>query len=385
MLSGNLNNFKSMFRLFSKKKDLEGQDDSAQDVIKENQNSGLMAFLVVQFAKMKFYFYMLLCIYLIIQCCVSYYLCTQKIAINSIESDQSVMVNVTTDEIFIGSLYKDKAETTEEPRPVEGPKQNEAPAASATPAVPEPYKYRVNQLSPEDAKKAKVALIITGLGLSKNQTLEVLESKYKATLGFSPYANDLEGWVDQAVDKGYEVMLNLPMQPVDYQTNDPGAYAMLQNLDKGQNLERLENLLSYSKKVIGVYSLPNEVFSSTKSSMSDIINHLAANNIMLVYGNKKNQDDIKEACKKSSLECLSPSISSDTELNEDKIYKKLQLLENEAMKNGYSIGYLNGYPVSMRALKKWLQQLDSSKVILTPISVVLNNENLSTPSKEKDS
>jgi len=290
-----------MFKLFPKKERVEEQEVSAKEADPEGEKPRIMSLLSIQFAKAKFYFYMLLCVYLVIQCCVLYYLYTQKIAEDSIESDQSVMVNVITDEM---------------------------------------------------------------------------------TLGFSPYASDLEGWIDQAVDKGYEVMLNLPMQPIDYQTNDPGAYAMLQNLDKDQNLERLENLLSYSKKIIGVYSLQNEVFSSTKSNMSDIVDRLAADHLILLYGNKKNQDDIKDLCKHSSLECLSPNIAGDTELNEAKIYKKLKLLESDALKNGYAVGYLNGYPVAMRALKKWAQQLDSNKLILTTVSSVLDNANPSNKEKE---
>ncbi|MCE2992164.1 MAG: divergent polysaccharide deacetylase family protein [Candidatus Jidaibacter sp.] len=365
-----------MFKLFPKKERVEEQEVSAKEADPEGEKPRIMSLLSIQFAKAKFYFYMLLCVYLVIQCCVLYYLYTQKIAEDSIESDQSVMVNVITDEIFIGTLYKDDTATEEKS---EEPNQVTTPTA---PAAPESHKYRVNEISPENAKKAKVALIITGLGLSKNQTLEVLESNYKVTLGFSPYASDLEGWIDQAVDKGYEVMLNLPMQPIDYQTNDPGAYAMLQNLDKDQNLERLENLLSYSKKIIGVYSLQNEVFSSTKSNMSDIVDRLAADHLILLYGNKKNQDDIKDLCKHSSLECLSPNIAGDTELNEAKIYKKLKLLESDALKNGYAVGYLNGYPVAMRALKKWAQQLDSNKLILTTVSSVLDNANPSNKEKE---
>jgi polysaccharide deacetylase 2 family uncharacterized protein YibQ len=116
--------------------------------------------------------------------------------------------------------------------------------------------------------------------------------------------------------------------------------------------------------------------------MSDIVDRLAADHLILLYGNKKNQDDIKDLCKHSSLECLSPNIAGDTELNEAKIYKKLKLLESDALKNGYAVGYLNGYPVAMRALKKWAQQLDSNKLILTTVSSVLDNANPSNKEKE---
>jgi len=68
-----------------------------------------------------------------------------------------------------------------------------------------------------------VALIIGGLGLNAATTRQAIESlPPEVTLSFVPYADGLQGWIDMARAAGHEVMLEAPMEPADYPSNDPG-------------------------------------------------------------------------------------------------------------------------------------------------------------------
>ena len=42
-----------------------------------------------------------------------------------------------------------------------------------------------------------------------------------------PYAEGLQGWIDMARAHGHEVLLEAPMEPVDYPDNDPGPYTLM--------------------------------------------------------------------------------------------------------------------------------------------------------------
>ena len=283
-----------MFRLFSKLFSRKKSEESVE-VVPNEASAGITAeaptkvsfreLLARMVAKVRFWFYLVLCLSLLTALGVYSYSYIAKVTKASIESAQTVMVNVVTDEVFIGTLHKDPENVREEPTKSptdEDPKANSTPTDNAEPATLEAEptnaeKFRAKPLCAESAKKAKVALIITGLGLSKNQTLEVLRAGHNLTLGFSPYASGLAEWVNQAVDKGYEVMLQLPMQPSDYQINDPGLYAMLQNLSTRENLDRLNNLISRSNKIIGFCSPPNEVFSSSKDDIQHSPSGMKAN------------------------------------------------------------------------------------------------------------
>jgi hypothetical protein len=71
--------------------------------------------------------------------------------------------------------------------------------------------------------RPKVALMIGGLGLNSRATQAAIETlPGEITLSFSPYAEGLQGWVDMARAHGHEVLIEAPMEPVDFPDNDPG-------------------------------------------------------------------------------------------------------------------------------------------------------------------
>lgn len=294
---------------------------------------------------------------------------------NAIQSNQAVMVNVQTDEIFVGSVYKAQDVAEAEPAlDVQDPF-----VAASKGGGDNPLDYRIN--IPDESKRSKISIIVTGLGLSKEMTIGALNLPTSLTLGFSPYAADVSDWVNQAVAKGFETFMQLPMQPTDYQVNDPGPYAMLHNLSYGENLSRLDDLISKSNKIVGFYSPTNDTFSSSRADITPILNHLRQKDYMLLYGNNSNMPTMSGLCDASSLECIYSFGRLDDELSEDKIKKKLLLLEAEAAKNGSAVAYINPYPVSINAVKKWMDEINPKQLSIVPASNLLPYRSSSTKHK----
>src|ERR1700761_8082059 len=79
-----------------------------------------------------------------------------------------------------------------------------------------------------DDGRPKIALVIGGLGLNPDQTKAAIEQlPPEVTLSFSPYAENLQAQIDHARAAGHEVMVEIPMEPLDYPDNDPGPYTLL--------------------------------------------------------------------------------------------------------------------------------------------------------------
>src|SRR6185312_5022975 len=65
-----------------------------------------------------------------------------------------------------------------------------------------------------------VALVVGGLGLNPATTKQAIEQLPPAvTLSFVPYTANLQTWIDLARAAGHEVMIEVPMQPVNYPDN----------------------------------------------------------------------------------------------------------------------------------------------------------------------
>lgn len=274
------------------------------------------------------------------------------LAIKALNANQALFVNIVTEEVFNGAIHQ--IEVSEDK-----PQDN---LINASPII-----FRSPDSEPLQSKK-RVSIVITNLGLSKNSTLEALELPKAFTLGFSPYAMDLNQWLEQSYGKGFESLINLPMQPKDYPVNDPGPLSMLINLSNGENLSRFDQVASKSQKCIGFYTDSTEAYSQLRSSFSPILSQIAERQFLLAYGNQENSSGVLEMCKSVNAECVAKSINIDDDLSEEKIKRQLLLLEGMLQTHNEVIAFAKSFPVTLKMLKKWITEIDPNEISIVPIS-----------------
>lgn len=287
--------------------------------------------------------------------------------LKAIKNNQAVMVNLETKKVFSGSYYKEKVEV-----PVQY--VSAEPLKNVITKVPksESIEFRKYTLKDEDKNKAKVVLVFTNLGLNKLDTGAALELSNKITLGFSPYAQDIKELVENARNKGFEVLMNIPMQPNDYPVNDFGPHVLLNNLATAENLSRLDSVIFCSDRIVGT-SMPNESFFNSQSNMSIVLEELKKNKLIFSYGNISKRYDIEETARLSNIKLAPADLIIDENLNQDKIISNLSKLERIAQKNGFAVGYVSLSRLSIDIVKTWMKQLDCKKTIVVSISNLFEN------------
>src|SRR5690606_8235019 len=73
------------------------------------------------------------------------------------------------------------------------------------------------------ARGARVAIVIGGLGVSQTGTQEAISKlPPEVTLAFASGGNSLDRWMQAARQKGHEIVLQVPLEPFDYPSVDPG-------------------------------------------------------------------------------------------------------------------------------------------------------------------
>jgi hypothetical protein len=117
--------------------------------------------------------------------------------------------------------------------------------------------------------RPRVALVIGGLGLNAQTTRRAIESlPPEVTLSFVPYAEGLQGWIDMARAAGHEVLLETPMEPLDYPQNDPGPYTLMADGQPAETTRRLEWLLSRATGYFGVTNYLGARFVASPTAMA---------------------------------------------------------------------------------------------------------------------
>jgi polysaccharide deacetylase 2 family uncharacterized protein YibQ len=306
-----------------------------------------------------------------------YFIYSNDITEKALQNNKLILVNAITDEIFAGSLYKEPESAHSENKTDDINKEfaqvNEKITQPAPPKSDEDLEakasiYKKPLLPSNFLNKNKIIILVKNLGLNQSITEEVLNSNITLTLGFSPYAADISKTIEKATDKNFETLINLPLQPIDYQTNDQGPYALLNNLSAADNINRLYSILSKSNKILGVYIEENENFSSSRTNIYPIIEILKKKDLILVNTNKINDLNIDNLCKSLGVQYFKINANLDDNLDINKINETLKNIENISISQGYAVLVTSALPITLNAIKTWYKNLDQNQFILASIS-----------------
>ncbi|MGI4851285.1 MAG: divergent polysaccharide deacetylase family protein [Janthinobacterium lividum] len=124
-------------------------------------------------------------------------------------------------------------------------------------------------------KLSLITLVILKLGEDAALTEKAIKSLPKEiTFGYLPYGDQIATSIQSAVNANHEVLMMIPMEPLDYPDSDPGAGTLLTGLDASQLQQRLQVHLQKSKQIIGITNFLGSRFAFSSSDVKILIDEL---------------------------------------------------------------------------------------------------------------
>lgn len=217
----------------------------------------------------------------------------------------------------------------------------------------------------KDNGKPKIAMVVGGLGLNAAATRAAIERlPPEVTLSFVPYAEGLQGWIDLARAEGHEVMLELPMEPLDYPANDPGPSTLLASARPEETTKRLEWLMARATGYFAVTNYLGGRFLASDTGMNTLLASLKARGLGFL--------DDGSAAKRGGNGAPRASADAviDEQLSPEAIDRSLLSLEAGALRRGKALGSGFAYPVTVEAISRWAAGLPGRGYQLAPASAV---------------
>jgi polysaccharide deacetylase 2 family uncharacterized protein YibQ len=215
-----------------------------------------------------------------------------------------------------------------------------------------------------DTGKPMVSLVIGGLGLNAEATRKAIEElPPEITLSFVPYAEGLQGWIDLARQNGHEVLLETPMEPLDYPQNDPGPYTLMANDAPQATTRRLEWLMSRASGYFGLTNYLGGRFMASDSAMATFSADLRQRGLAFI-------DDGQASRRGGGVPRASAERIIDEQLDGPSIGQQLSALEQSAQSKGQSLGSGFAYPVTLEEVKRWAGTLSARGLVLAPASAL---------------
>jgi polysaccharide deacetylase 2 family uncharacterized protein YibQ len=212
--------------------------------------------------------------------------------------------------------------------------------------------------------RPKVSLVIGGLGLNARATRQAIETlRPEITLSFVVYAEGLQGWIDMARAHGHEVLLETPMEPVDYPENDPGPFTLMAGGQPPETVKKLEWILSRATGYFGLTNYLGSRFLGVDSAYDAFASSVRGRGLAFV-------DDGTAARRGGGMARATAERVIDDRLSGPAIDQQLTALEAGALQRGQALGSGFAYPITLEKVAAWSAEVEQRGYQLAPASAL---------------
>jgi len=262
--------------------------------------------------------------------------------------------------------------------PVPDPALVEKTADGALPKIAadgrKPAEVYARPVPPDTRVDRRIALVVSGMGISESATAHAIDVlPPEVTLSFAPYGAGLQEWIAKARAAGHEVLLELPMEPFGYPQNDPGPHTLLTGGDTGENISRLEWLMSRFTGYAGVMNYQGARFTTSASALTPVMAALGARGLLYVDNGASARSLAPEIARKAGMPAVQATRIVDPVQNPEVIATSLDTLEKVARETGSAVGVASGFPVTVDALVQWTAALKEEGYVLVPVTAIAKN------------
>jgi uncharacterized protein len=217
----------------------------------------------------------------------------------------------------------------------------------------------------------RVAIVLTGLGVSANLTQQAIERlPGPVTLAFMPYGADVERSVAKARAQGHEILLQAPMEPFDYPDNDPGPQTLLASMTPDQNMDRLYWLMSRFQGYVGLVNYMGARFTSTEQALAPVLRETARRGLVFVDDGSSARSIAPQIAGANNLPFAKAEIALDAVPTVAQIDRALTRLEAAAREHGIAVGVASAMPTSIERIALWAKTAEGRGIVLVPITAV---------------
>jgi polysaccharide deacetylase 2 family uncharacterized protein YibQ len=220
--------------------------------------------------------------------------------------------------------------------------------------------------------KVRVAVVVTGLGLSGTGTADAISRLPGAfTLAFAPYGAELEKQVARAREGGHEVLLQVPMEPFDYPDNDPGPHTLLAGNTPEQNLDRLHWLMSRFHGYVGLTNFMGARLTASDAALAPILREAADRGLVYLDDGSSQRSLATTIAGSTGAPAARADVVLDASPRAHDMEQALGRLEALAREKGQAIGTTVALPGHVERLVRWAKAAEARGVTLVPVSALM--------------
>ena len=250
------------------------------------------------------------------------------------------------------------------------------PSPASEPAAPEvvgvqPPAWLANAVpSNPPSGHSLIAIVIDDLGLDRPRTRRAVALKGPMTLAFLPYAEELRAQTAEAGQAGHELLLHMPMRPLD-EHNNPGPGALTTELDENGLRERLRAGLDRVSGYVGINNHMGSRFTSDRRGMEVVMAELKARGLLFLDSRTTPGSVGLGVARAMGVPHAGRDAFLDNDPSPRAVADQLAILESRARQQGTAIAIGHPHDGTLDALAAWIETLGERGFTLVPLSTIV--------------
>lgn len=222
-------------------------------------------------------------------------------------------------------------------------------------------------------KRPRLAIVIVGLGAMQETTQTAIkELPPEVTLSFSANSKNVADSLRIARTYGHETLLDIPMEPKGYPSNDPGGDTLLLGMTDEELLSRLLKAMGKGKGFVGVTTSTGSQFMTDIQTTSLVLDNINKRGLLFLdIGIAHNR--VSKFIQKSRTTNMRANIDIDAEqLDGQSIDMQFKKTEEIATSQGTAVIVVRPLPAVLSYMKKWFPELEKRGIALAPLTSIIS-------------
>ncbi|PIW31369.1 MAG: hypothetical protein COZ37_07175 [bacterium (Candidatus Ratteibacteria) CG_4_10_14_3_um_filter_41_18] len=217
----------------------------------------------------------------------------------------------------------------------------------------------------------KIAIIIDDCGYDKKISEEIYKISSPITLAilpFLPYSSEI---AQSASKAGYELMLHLPMEPLD-SSHNPGEGAIWTKMSPKEIAHQTKvDIANLPPLIKGVNNHMGSRATADKRGMEVILQELKKHNLYYIDSVTSENSIGFAVAKELGIKTGKRDIFLDNEKNADYIKAQVEKLIKKALKNKNAIGIGHAHPLTIEVIKEMIPEIEKRGIKLVFASEIV--------------
>ena len=256
----------------------------------------------------------------------------------------------------------------EPPAPVWPPAETRPPF-EIYPLIEPPVRERAIK-PPPPGKLPRVAIIIDDIGYDSHIAEKFIGLNAAITLSILPHSPQQRQIVRLAREKGLDLMLHLPMEPLEYPAVNPGRGALMSAMMPDTLISQLNEDLDAVPHIKGVNNHMGSRMTASSDQMNQILSVLKQRNLFFIDSRTTADSQARSSARLFQVPYAERDVFLDNVQEPEAIRRQIRLLLQKAAAHGQALAIGHPHALTFQVLQELLPEIQKKATIVPASSMV---------------